>query len=251
MIMNTVTFGLAAYIFLVQTAGYIIKGLIGFGNPMITGPLLSLRLDNAVISPAGLLIDGPTNAYISWKNRKSFDRRRILPLTIAVLLGVIPGTLLLKASLPWIIKAVLGVLVIGIGVEMATRSNCSGGKDRPFLRYVIAFVSGIFAGLYGINLLIVAYLERAAQDHSEFKGSMCFLFLMENLFRTILYAVTGIFTMDALWLALITVPAAILGLFIGGRVESRLSETNVKKGVILLFLLSGVSVLAKALLFHT
>lgn len=248
--METLSIGLIAYIFLVQTAGYIIKGLIGFGNPLLTGPLLSLRLDNAVISPAGLLVDGPTNAYIAWKNRKNFDWRRILPLTIAVLLGVIPGTLLLKASLPWIIKAVLGLLVIGIGMEMATRNHRTAGRDHPLLRYAVAFISGIFAGLYGINLLIVAYLERTAQDHSEFKGSMCFLFLTENLFRIVLYAATGIFTKAALILSVLTVPAAVLGLWIAGRVESRLSQTKVQKGVILLFLLSGISVLMKALLYH-
>ena len=250
-VMETVTMGLVVYVFLVQTAGYAVKGLIGFGNPVLTGPLLSLRLDNAVISPAGLLIDGPANAYIAWKNRKNFDWRRILPLTAAVLLGVLPGTLLLKASLPWVIKAVLGLLVIGIGVEMATRGGRPAGRDRPVLRYGVAFVSGVFAGLYGINLLIVAYLERTAQDHSAFKGSLCFLFLTENLYRTALYAATGIFTRESLLLALLTVPAAVLGLWLGGRAEAHLSRQKVQKGVILLFLLSGVSVLVKALLFHS
>lgn len=249
--METVSIGLIAYVFLVQAAGFFIKGLMGFGNPLLTAPLLSLRLDNAVISPSGLLVDAPTNAYIVWKNRHSFRWQTMVPLTLAVLAGVIPGTLLLKASLPWIIKALLGVLVMGAGVEMATRGTRPGGKDRPWVRYCVAFVSGVFAGLYGINLLIVAYLERTAKDHSEFKGGMCFLFLAENLFRGLLYFISGIFTREVMILTLITVPGAILGLWLGGRMESRLSEERAKKGVILIFLLSGLSVLVKALMFHT
>lgn len=242
--------GLLLYIFLVQTAGFIIKGLVGFGNPLLTGPLLSLRLDNAVISPGGLLIDAPTNAWISWKNRHSFDWRAILPLTLAVLCGVIPGTLLLKLSLPWIIKALLGVLVIGIGLEMATRGQRPSGRDRPWLRYSIAFVSGVCAGLYGINLLVVAYLERTSRDYRAFKGSMCFLFLSENLFRILVYWVSGIFTRDALLLSAVTIPAAVLGLWLSARLEPHIPEKIARKGVIFLFLLSGISVLSKALLFH-
>ena len=244
-------FSLIFFIFVVQAAGYLIKGLVGFGNPVLTAPLLSLALDNSVISPSGLLIDGPTNAWISWRNRRSIEWKMILPLTASCLLGVIPGTMLLKLSLPWVIKAILGVFVTAIGIEMATRGQRKAAVGRPGFQYVVAFISGIFAGLYGINLLIVAYLERTSRDHSAFKGSMCILFLAENIFRLVMYLVTGIFTVESLWVTLFTIPGAVLGLWIGTRLESRISEKNANRAVILLFLLSGISILCKSLLFHS
>lgn len=249
--MDSFTPSLIFFIFIVQAAGYLIKGLVGFGNPVLTAPLLSLALDNSVISPSGLLIDGPTNAWISWRNRRSIDWKVILPLTAACLLGVIPGTMLLKLSLPWVIKAILGLFVTGIGLEMATRGQRKASVGRPGFQYVVAFISGIFAGLYGINLLIVAYLERTSRDHSAFKGSMCILFLAENIFRFVLYLATGIFTVDALWVTLFTIPGAVLGLWLGARLETRISEKNANRAVILLFLLSGISILVKSLLFHS
>ena len=238
---------LACYIFVIQTAGFVIKGLIGFGNPLLTGPLLSMRLDNSVITPGNLVIDAPTNAYIVWKNRKSFDWRRMIPLTLSVLAGVLPGTLLLKLALPWVIKVILGVLVLVIGVEMATRDKSSKHSLHPAIQYVVAFVSGIFAGLYGINLLIVAYLERTTDSHSAFKGSICFLFCAENLFRIVLYLLTGIFTKASLYLALLTLPAAVLGIRISNLLEPRLPKERVRQGVLALFLFSGASILIKAL----
>lgn len=40
------------FIFLVQLAAYTLKWLIGFGNPLISAPLLAMRLDNTLITPA-------------------------------------------------------------------------------------------------------------------------------------------------------------------------------------------------------
>ena len=139
----------------------------------------------------------PVNAWITWKNRHSFQWRKILPLLVANFCGVIPGTLLLRFSMPWVIKTVLGVVVVLLGLEMATRSLRPvkpDRKDRPWLRLAVSAFSGVCAGLFGINMFIVAYLQRTARDYSEFKGSMCFLFFGENAVRVVTYLVTDLFT---------------------------------------------------------
>ena len=134
-------------IFAAQFIAYTIKGLIGFGNPLISSPILAMRLDNVVITPGMLFADCPINAYIAWKNRKAFQWRKILPLLIANMLGAIPGTLLLRFSLPWIIKTLLGVVVVVLGLEMATRSlrPVRQGRERSWVRLAVAFFSGICA----------------------------------------------------------------------------------------------------------
>ena len=203
-------------IFTAQFIAYTIKGLIGFGNPLISSPLLAMRLDNVVITPGMLFADCPINAYIAWKNRKAFQWRKILPLLIANMLGAIPGTLLLRFSLPWVIKTALGVVVVFLGLEMATRSlrPVRAGKDRLWLRLLVSFFSGICSGIFGINMFIVAYLQRTAKDYSEFKGSMCFLFFGENVFRLCTYAASGLLTPDVLVFAAVSVPAAALAMLL-------------------------------------
>ena len=187
------TLSTALFIFAAQLLAYLVKGLIGFGNPLISAPILSMGLDNVVITPGTLLLDCPVNAWITWKNRHSFQWRKILPLLAANFCGVIPGTLLLRFSMPWVIKTVLGVVVVLLGLEMATRSLRPvkpDRKDRPWLRLAGSAFSGVCAGLFGINMFIVAYLQRTARDYSEFKGSMCFLFFGENAVRVVTYLVT-------------------------------------------------------------
>ena len=248
------TLSTALFIFAAQLLAYLVKGLIGFGNPLISAPILSMGLDNVVITPGTLLLDCPVNAWITWKNRRSFQWLRILPLLAVNLCGIIPGTLLLRFSLPWVIKTVLGVIVVFLGLEMATRNLRSirpEREDRPWLRLVVSAFSGVSAGLFGINLFIVAYLQRTARDYDEFKGSMCFLFFGENAVRLVVYAVTGLLTRQVLLFGLASLPAAVLALALAAWLGPRLEEGKLHKGAIVLFLLGGVSIIVKSVVFHT
>ncbi len=248
------TLSTALFIFAAQLLAYLVKGMIGFGNPLISAPILSMGLDNVVITPGTLLLDCPVNAWITWKNRRSFQWRKILPLLAVNLCGIIPGTLLLRFSLPWVIKTVLGVIVVFLGLEMATRNLRSirpEREDRPWLRLVVSAFSGVSAGLFGINLFIVAYLQRTARDYDEFKGSMCFLFFGENAVRLVVYAVTGLLTRQVLLFGLASLPAAVLALALAAWLGPRLEEGKLQKGAIVLFLLGGVSIIVKSVVFHT
>ena len=248
------TLGTALFIFSAQLLAYTVKGLVGFGNPLISAPILSMSLDNVVITPGTLLLDCPVNAWITWKNRRSFQWRRILPLLAVNVCGVVPGTLLLRFSMPWVIKTVLGVVVVFLGLEMATRDLHPARPDRrerPWMRLAVSAFSGVSAGLFGINMFIVAYLQRTAKDYSEFKGSMCFLFLGENLFRLTTYAVTGLLTGEVLFFGLASLPAAALAMVLCGWLGPRLEEGKLQKGAVVLFLIGGVSIIVKSVVFHT
>lgn len=249
----TFTLGTALFIFFVQCLAYTIKGLIGFGNPLISAPLLSMRLDNVVLTPGTLLMDLPINGYITWKNRRSFQSRRIVPLLAANVCGIIPGMLLLRSSLPWVIKTLLGIVVVFLGLEMATRNlrPARTGRDAPWVRLAVALFSGVCGGLFGINMFIVAYLQRTARDYSEFKGSMCFLFFGENVFRLCTYAVGGLLTQDVLLVGLCSVPAAALAMLLANLLGPRLDEGKLQKAAIALFILGGVSIIIKSVVFHT
>jgi len=242
---------LVVLIFCAQFLAYFIKGLVGFGNPLISGPLLSMGLDNILITPGTLVLDCPVNAYITWKNRRSVRWRRILPLLVCNMAGVIPGTLLLRVSMPWVIKAALGVVVIALGLEMATRSRRKAATNLPqWFRYPVAFFSGVCAALFGINMFLTAYLQRTAKDYSEFKGSICCLFFGENLFRFFVYLFGGLLTRQVWLFIAVSAPAALLAMVLAGLLSPRLEEGKLQKAAIALFLLGGVSILIKSLLLR-
>ena len=250
----TVTPDIVVLVFFIQFLAYAVKGLVGFGNPLISGPLLAMRLDNVIITPGTLLLDCPVNAYITWKNRKNFQWRRILPLLLSNMCGVIPGTLLLRFSLPWVIKTVLGIVVVFLGLEMATRRLRTPRpirRDRRLVRLLVAFASGTCSGLFGINMFLTAHLQRTARNYGEFKGSICFLFFGENLFRLCVYAVSGLL-IPGVWLfGAVSVSAAALAMLLAGKLAPRLDERKLQTCAIVLFILGGISIIVKSVIFHT
>lgn len=239
---------LYSFVFIAQFLGFIIKGMAGFGNPLLTNPLLAMKIDNIVITPTNILLDLPVNAWISWQKRKDFQWRTVLPLVFWIIIGILPGTLLLKLGTPWVIKVVLGIFIIGLGIEMLLRNPLQKNMPKTWLRNGISFASGIMAGLFGINLLFLAYLERVSANRDAFQGSVCFVFLIENVLRAGIYYWYELFTMETILFSLISIPAAILGVCVGVKVTHFLSERQSKYVAISLFLLGGISILVKAIL---
>ena len=175
------------YCFVSVCLAFVIKGLVGFGDPLVSTPLLSVVLPNSVITPGLMPVSLLLNGQMVWKNRAHFSARVVLPIAAFVLLGIIPGTLLLRYGSPTKLKLLLGLVIIGLGIEMLTRRPGAQGKPNAVIRSIVSFLSGITAGLFGIDLLFLAYLERVTQNREEFRSNVCFVFLLESLFRGILY----------------------------------------------------------------
>lgn len=249
--MMEMTLDLAIFIFAAQFIGYIVKGLAGFGNPLIANPIMAMRIDNLQITPGVLLVDMFVNIYISVKNRKSFITRLAIPIAVCIMIGVIPGTLFLKIGSQWVIKALLGVFIIGLGVEMLTRKENvdPNRKNHPVVMALISVLSGFLSGLFGINMLFLAYLNRYVSNRHQFRANVCFIFCFENVFRLIMYLINGMLNTFTLWITVLSVPAAALGLWIGGRIDLKLSEKKANLIMNLVFILGGLSILVKALIF--
>lgn len=222
---------------------YFVKGLCGFANTLVFSTILSFSTNNVNISPVELVLGLPSNIMISYKERKSVQWKVCLPLASLVLLGDIPGILLLKNTNTQVIKGIFGFVIIAIGVEMLLREYMGKTKKSQLLLITIGILSGILCGLYGIGALLAAYMGRVTDNSSSFKGNLCIVFLIDNLFRLVMYGVTGIITLATLKQSVILFPFMALGLFLGMKGSSFLDEKKIKKLVIIMLILSGVSLI--------
>lgn len=222
---------------------YFVKGLCGFANTLVFSTILSFSTNNVNISPVELVLGLPSNIMISYKERKSVQWKVCLLLAGLVLLGDIPGILLLKNTNTQVIKGIFGFVIIAIGVEMLLREYMRKTKKSQLLLITIGILSGILCGLYGIGALLAAYMGRVTDNSSSFKGNLCIVFLIDNLFRLVMYGVTGIITLATLKQSVILFPFMALGLFLGMKGSSFLDEKKIKKLVIIMLILSGVSLI--------
>lgn len=223
---------------------YIVKGMCGFANTLVFSTILSFQTNNINISPVEVIVGYPSNIIIAWKERKSLSTKIWLPLVCLVMLGSIPGAIFLKNGDTTIIKIIFGFTVMFIGMEMFIREY-QGVKEKtsPIFLMVIGILSGLLSGLFGIGALLAAYVSRTTDNNSEFRSNMCIVFIVENSFRIILYTILGIINLSVLRTAMTLIPFMLIGLFIGMKLSKVLDEKLVKKIVIIMLVLSGVSLI--------
>ncbi|MFW2487727.1 sulfite exporter TauE/SafE family protein [Clostridium chromiireducens] len=238
------------FLFLSTVLAYFIKAITGFGNTLVMGSLFSFMVPNRLTTPIDLIFSIPTNIYIVWRERKNISLKVVVPLSLMLLAGIIPGTLLLKVGNDRLLKSILGIVVVGMALEMLTRKQVqdTNKKTNPIFLTAIGITSGILAGLYGIGALLVAYISRYSDNKGQFRGNICCIFLVDNVFRFFLYLFTGILNKEIFITTLILSPAVIIGMIVGVKVDSGMKEDTVKKVVIALLIISGTILFVKSLL---
>src|SRR5688500_534609 len=84
----------------------IVNGALGYGFSSITVPIALLFLTNRVLNPALVPIEVALNAYVLWVNRQSLPTvwRRVMPIVVGLLPGVIAGTMLVSRGSPGWLK---------------------------------------------------------------------------------------------------------------------------------------------------
>ncbi len=223
---------------------FIIKGMSGFANTLVFTTIMSFNASNINITPLELLIGYPSNIYIAWKERKGISAKVCIPLSLLVVLGIVPGILFLKNGNTGFIKILFGLAVIFTGLEMLLRERQPGkGKSSKLAFFLIGFLSGVLCGLFGVGAFLVAYISRTTDNLAQFKGNLCIVFFVENTVRIILYSLTGILNPGILKQAVLLMPFMVIGLAAGMLLSKKSGEKFVKNTVIILLILSGISLI--------
>lgn len=230
------------YWFLAAFLAFFVKGLCGFANTLVFTTALSFTTVNAAISPVELLLGYPSNAIIAYKERSAIRWRICLPLCVLVLAGSIPGVLFLKSADARLVKTVFGAVIVLIGLENLLRElHPAKAHQSGVILAVIGFLSGILCGLYGVGALLGAYLSRVTENSRAFKANLCIVFLADNSFRIVLYALWGLLTHDVLRRALLLAPCMLAGLWLGMRCSRVLDERIAKRVVVAALIVSGLA----------
>ncbi len=227
---------------------FFVKGLCGFANTLVFTTILSFGNSNINISPVELLLGYPTNIILAWKERKSIKWNVSIPLALIVLLGSIPGIFFLKNTNTDLLKGLFGLLIIYIALEMLYREfRPKEQKQSRAAMIIIAVLSGILCGLYGVGALLGAYLSKTTENSHAFKANICMIFVIENTFRIILYSIWGIITFQMLKQALILSPFMLVGLFAGMASGKVLNEKAAKRLVLVMLVVSGAALVINSL----
>ena len=207
----------ALELFLITLGAATVNGALGYGFSSITVPLALLFLTNRVLNPALVLIEVALNAWVLWVNRKAFGGvwRRVLPIVIGLVPGVVVGTLIVSRVSPdWLKLATYFALLPLILVQ-------AGGFRRPIQSEKSAGL--VFGGglgvLYSVTTIsgppLAVALNNQGFAKQEFRASLGLIRLAESSFTAIAYGSAGLLTPASLGLIPQILPGVAIGVPIG------------------------------------
>lgn len=197
-----------------------VNGALGYGFSSITVPVALLFLTNRLLNPSLVPIEVALNAYVLWVNRAGLPDvwRRMLPVTIGLLPGVVVGTLVVSEVNPaWLKLWTFVVLLPLILLQVA-------GFRRPIRaeRSVGLVFGGGLGVLYSVTTIsgppLAVMLNNQGLARREFRAALGLVRLTESTLTAIAYFYAGMFTRDSLGLTSYILPSVAIGIPLGNYV---------------------------------
>jgi uncharacterized membrane protein YfcA len=204
-------------LFFITLGAATVNGALGYGFSSITVPLALLFLTNRVLNPALVLIEVPLNAWVLWVNRRALGAvwRRLLPIVIGLVPGVVAGTLIVSRVSPdWLKLATYFILLPLILFQAA-------GYRRPIQSEKSAGL--VFGGglgvLYSVTTIsgppLAVALNNQGLAKQDFRAALGCIRLAESSLTAIAYGSAGLLTTNSLGLIPQILPGVAIGVPLG------------------------------------
>jgi uncharacterized membrane protein YfcA len=234
----------AAYAALVIFAAYLIRGIAGFGSGLIAVPLLSLVAPVPTVVPLVVTLDYIGSASQGIRNAERVAWRAQVLLIPFMLVGIALGLILLQTMTPVLLTRALGAFVIVFALyQWLPMPPLPGSR-------ILAAGGGVLGGLVGTLFgtggpFYVVYLRLRDLDKTAFRATFATNFLIDGGIRLIAYGVTGLYSRTTLLAVVFALPVAALALFLGGRIQTGLSQAAFLRLISLLLFLSGLALILR------
>ena len=209
----------------------IVNGALGYGFSSITVPLALLFLTNRVLNPALVPLEVALNAYVLWVNRDALPIvwRRVLPIVIGLLPGVILGTALVAEVSPGWLK--FGTFIVLLPLILLQ----AAGFRRPIKseRAVGLVFGGGVGVLYSVTTIsgppLAVMLSNQGLTKKDFRAALGFVRLAESSMTAVAYLYAGLYTTTSLALIPWILPSIAIGVPIGAQVIQRVQPETFRR----------------------
>jgi uncharacterized membrane protein YfcA len=223
-----------------------IRSALGFGEALVAVPLLALLMPVQVAAPLAVLVSITVAVVVVVQDWRNVHVRSAGSLVLSTLFGIPLGLLLLKTVPESIVKSILGVFIIAFALYSLAGRKPELHSDRH--APLFGFVAGILGGAYGMNgppLVVYGVLRR--WQPAQFRATLQGYFMIASIVGMAGYALTGLWTRAVTDYFLLSLPLALVAIFLGHLVHRRLGNTRFLIAVNVGLALIGVLLLKQAL----
>lgn len=231
----------------------IVKGVVGFGMPMIMVSGLASFL-SAEMALAVLI--GPTLASNIWQAlrfgwRAVFDSMR----KYRIFLGVMLVLLALSAQMVRVIPEQILFLFIGGSIVFFILIQLLGWQlritetRRSFAQTALGAVSGIIGGISGVwGPPLVAYLTATNTPKQESMRIQGVVYGLGAIILTLAHIRSGVLTASTSQMSVLMVFPAIAGVTLGFWIHDRMPQEKFRKATMFVLILAGLNLIRRGLM---
>lgn len=228
---------------LVVTIGTMTQAVVGFGLAVVTAPFVVIFAPD--LMPAALLVTSLALPVIQLaRGERDIDWPNLRWAVAGRVLLMPAGVALVALTSPTVIAVIVGVMVL-----VAVAGSLSSIDVRP--RPTTAFGAGLITGISGTAASIGGPFFGLVLQHerpSRIRGTLAVFFVVGATTSLAGLAVVGEVNRDQVVVGLAWIPFLVLGLAVSGPVRRRVAPERMRRYVLTLAVVAGVTVIARALL---
>lgn len=231
-------------------AGALMRSMFGFGEAIVSMPLLALlpiplQTSVSLIGLAGLTVAVLT-VFSGWKY---IERPVLIQLAVSTVIGIPVGLYVLNSIPSYIITTGLGIFLILYGAYSFLKRKLSNAIEAPLLNrsgwiWPFGFASGVLGSAYNINgvpVMIYGTLRRWSPE--RLRGTLQAHFLISGVLVVAGHALGGLWTADAFVLYAYSLPAILLATILGVFLNRRIPAKRFERILFVIIIVLGVLLL--------
>lgn len=225
----------------------LVRSTFGFGDALVGMPLLAFAISLPTAAPLVALVSIVVSATIIVRDWRIVHFGNARSLVLSSCCGIPLGLYALAHVPEHIVKFLLGLLVVMFALYGLYRpTGLTLKSDRSI--YCFGFASGVLGGAYnthGPPLIIYGTLRNWPAD--RFRATLQGYFLPTSLLIVLSHGIAGSLVPEVLWLFAYSLPAVLLAVFIGHRLNRHLHTRDFRKYIYMALILIGTVLLVKSI----
>jgi len=236
-----ITFTLLTLLILFLAA--FIKAALGFGESLVSIPLLTMVIGVQMAAPLVSLIAATVTVFMLARSWTQIDFGATRRLTISAAIGIPFGIWgLSRFPSLWLVVG-LGIMLILTGLFYLLKPTLPPVKDQRWA-YLFGFLGGIAGGAYSIvGPPILVYCAMRRWSPEQFRVNLQGFFLPVSAVILTGHAVAGLWTPQVLWLYVLSWPIMLIAYLVGSRFSQHLGSEHFERLIYIALIVMGAALL--------
>jgi len=234
-------FGLIVLVLVAST----LQAGTGFGFSIMATPFLLLLFEPHDAIQLNIILSLVISVIMTYKLRSEVNKESLIRLIKGSLIGVFPGILLFIFLDVRILKILVSFLILSSTALLVAKINVKQTNTKELITGALSGLLTTSLGMPGPPLLI--YFAGAKIDKSTLRGTalayFVFVLPISLLLQFSMYSISKGVWISTLW----ALPFAVMGIYLGQRVFTRLKQQLFEKIIYALLFFTGIYLLLTTL----